>query len=245
MRAEWVKPLAHLWVTVIMQGLSLASATFLRECLVASRYCARTTNSLGDRMEGTAKSSINDTIWITSRVRMIAERKALRNQNVSFLAVTYYSLFSVILSIFDDFYVNPYPALNDINLASSVVVLIASLVAAGFRLEARASAFRECYLKLQSLYDEELADHEKRTKYREIMMDFPNHTPKDYTDLLVNHIMLENKTLRSGDSKLDYNCLMAASFFSRAILYWGLVSFLFLAPLVILILPLSFCARAV
>jgi hypothetical protein len=67
-------------------------------------------------MEDGRVSTINDTIWITSRVRMIAERKALRNQNVSFLAVTYYSLFTVILSVFDDFYRNPYPALDEINL---------------------------------------------------------------------------------------------------------------------------------
>ncbi|MBB3412065.1 hypothetical protein FHT87_006035 [Rhizobium sp. BK316] len=170
---------------------------------------------------------------------MISERKALRNQNVSFLAVTYYSLFSVILSIFADFYSEPYPVLDKINLSASVVVLVASLVAAGFRLEARASAFRECYLKLQSLYDEELPESDKKKKYREIMMDFPNHSPRDYTDLLVNHIMLEGKTLSSGTKTLVYTTAMAISFFARATLYWMLLALLFLGPVIFLLWPFA------
>ena len=169
---------------------------------------------------------------------MIAERKALRNQNVSFLAVTYYSLFSVILSIFDEFYSKPYPALDEINLSSSVVVLVASLVAAGFRLEARASAFRECYLKLQTLFDEVLSDQDKKTKYREIMMDFPNHSPKDYTDLLVNHVVLEGKKLNNGAKELKHTKFMVVSFVSRAALYWGLLAILFLGPVAFLLWPL-------
>lgn len=190
-------------------------------------------------MEAGGVSTVNDTIWITSRVRMIAERKALRNQNVSFLAVTYYSLFIVILSIFDDFYSKPYPALDEINLASSVVVLVASLVAAGFRLEARASSFRECYLKLQTLYDEELTDQEKRMKYREILVDFPNHTSRDYADLLVNHIAFEGKKLTSGSNELRYTLFMMASFIFRTMLYWGLLGILFIGPIFFLLWPLA------
>ena len=169
---------------------------------------------------------------------MLAERKALRNQNVSFLAVTYYSLFSVLMSVFQDFYIKIYPALNNINLSASVVVLVASLVSAGFRLEAKASAFRECYLKLQSLHDDEMPEKEKRKKYREIMMDFPNHTPRDYSDLLVNHIMIEGKTLKNGEKEIRYTNYMLISFLFRFTFYWILIGFLFIAPLVFLIRPL-------
>ncbi len=169
---------------------------------------------------------------------MISERKALRNQNVSFLAVTYYSLFTVILSVFADYYREPYPLLDEINLSSSVIVLVASLVAAGFRLEARASTFRECYLKLQTLHDEDIPEQEKKMKYREILVDFTNHTPKDYTDFLVGHIFVERKSLCSGGRKLEYTTLMVLSYFSRIALYWSLVSALFLAPILFLLRPL-------
>ncbi|NEJ82435.1 SLATT domain-containing protein [Rhizobium leguminosarum] len=182
-------------------------------------------------------STINDTIWITSRVRMIAERKALRNQNISYLAVTYYSVFSVILSIFESFYSVPYPELGKLNLASSVVVLVASLAAGGFRMEARAASFRECYLKLQKLYDEDLPDQDKKLRYRDILLDFPNHSNHDYTDLLVNHMVLEGKELTNHGKPLKWTWFQFVSFFGRRILYWSIIAALFLVPVAFLVWP--------
>lgn len=169
---------------------------------------------------------------------MIAERKALRNQNVSYLAVTYYSVFTIVLSIFESYYSRPYPALEQINLSSSFVVLVASLVAAGFRLEAKAASYRECYLKLQRLYDEKLPDDEKKLKYRDILFDFPNHSDRDYRDLLVNHILLEGKELTNGGKKLRYTLFMLLSFIVRRGLYYVFLTILFLGPLLFLVAPL-------
>lgn len=188
-------------------------------------------------MTSPTTSSINDTIWITSRVRMIAERKALRNQNISYLAVTYYSVFSVIISIFESFYSIQYTELGKLNLASAVVVLVASLVAGGFRLEARASSFRECYLKLQKLYDEDLPDNEKKLRYRDILFDFPNHSNHDYTDLLVNHMVLEGKKLTNNGTVLEWTLFQFLSFFGRRVLYWFVVLALFLVPVAFLVWP--------
>lgn len=188
-------------------------------------------------MTSPTTSSINDTIWITSRVRMIAERKALRNQNISYLAVTYYSVFSVIISIFESFYSIQYTELGKLNLASSVVVLVASLVAGGFRLEARASSFRECYLKLQKLYDEDLPDNEKKLRYRDILFDFPNHSNHDYTDLLVNHMVLEGKKLTNNGTVLEWTLFQFLSFFGRRVLYCFVVLALFLVPVAVLVWP--------
>jgi hypothetical protein len=168
---------------------------------------------------------------------MIAERKALRNQNISYLAITYYSVFSVILSIFGSFYSVPYPELDKLNLASSVVVLVASLVAAGFRMEARAASYRECYLKLQKLHDEDLQDQDKKLRYRDILVDFPNHSNHDYTDLLVNHIVLEGKELTNRGEPLNWTWFQFFSFFGRRILYWSVISALFLVPVAFLIWP--------
>lgn len=174
---------------------------------------------------------------------MIAERKALRNQNVSFMAVTYYSVFTVIISIFQVFYARTFPAIDQINLSASIVVLVASLVASGFRLEARAASFRECYLKLQKLYDQDLPESEKKAYYRDLLLDFPNHTPRDYQDLLVNHILFEKKKLTNGDNELEYTKFMAASFFMRSTAYWIMMVILFGSPLIFLIWPLlgSWC----
>ena len=83
-----------------------------------------------------------------------------------------------------------------------------------------------------------MPEKEKRKKYREIMMDFPNHTPRDYSDLLVNHIMIEGKTLKNGEKEIRYTNYMLISFLFRFTFYWILIGFLFIAPLVFLIRPL-------
>ncbi|MQY00676.1 SLATT domain-containing protein [Sinorhizobium medicae] len=182
--------------------------------------------------------NIKDNIWLTSRVRMISERKCRRYQNISFLSITYYSLFTVVLSIFSSYYSKPYPFLEQINLSASVVVLVASLVAGGFRFETSATVFRECYLKLQALYDQdELSDAERTAKYRELMLDYPNHKDEDYYDLLVNHTLLEGKHLKNGDYKLEWTWYMLSSFLARSLFYYGLVAALFFVPIIFLALP--------
>ncbi len=183
-------------------------------------------------------SNVDDRIWITSRVRMIAERKAIRNQNFSYISVTYYSLFTVILSVFSKFYVQSYPMLEEINLSASVVVLVASLVAGGFRFETRANIYRECYLKLQRLQSKALSDEDRLIEYLDILDIYPNHSEKDYYDLIVNHTYWEGKKLKMGDDALVPTSFMWISYIFRHIFYYACVLFLFVAPLIFLAWPL-------
>lgn len=182
-------------------------------------------------------SNVDDRIWITSRVRMIAERKAIRNQNFSYIAVTYYSLFTVILSVFSKFYVQTYSMLEEINLSASVVVLVASLVAGGFRFETRANIYRECYLKLQRLESRGLGDEEKLAEYLDILDIYPNHSEKDYYDLIINHTHWEGKNLNIGDKSLSPTRFMWISYLFRHFFYYACVFFLFVAPLLFLAWP--------
>jgi uncharacterized membrane protein YjgN (DUF898 family) len=172
---------------------------------------------------------------------MIAERKAIRNQNFSYISVTYYSLFTVILSIFSKYYQATYPLLEQINLAASVVVLVASLVAGGFRFEASATVYRECYLKLQKLNDQTLPPGDKEDRYNEILWDHPNHSDKDYYDLIINHTYWEGKKLTNGEHKLVPTGYMWFSYIFRRISYYGVLTVLFVGPLVFLAVPLVAC----
>lgn len=169
---------------------------------------------------------------------MIAERKAIRNQNFSYISVTYYSLFTVILSVFSKFYVQSYPMLEEINLSASVVVLVASLVAGGFRFETRANIYRECYLKLQRLQSKALSDEARLIEYLDILDIYPNHSEKDYYDLIVNHTYWEGKKLKIGDEALVPTYFMWISYIFRHIFYYACVLFLFVAPLIFLASPL-------
>ena len=168
---------------------------------------------------------------------MIAERKAIRNQNFSYISVTYYSLFTVILSIFSKYYQSTYPLLDQINLAASVVVLVSSLVAGGFRFEASATVYRECYLKLQKLHDQDLPPKDKEEKYNEILWDYPNHTNRDYYDLIINHTYWEGKELTNGKTDLVPTKYMWFSYLFRRIFYYGMLTLLFVGPLVYLAGP--------
>lgn len=182
-------------------------------------------------------NNVDDRIWITSRIRMIAERKAIRNQNVSYISVTYYSLFTVILSIFSKFYVLTYPMLEEINLSASVVVLVASLVAGGFRFETRATVYRECYLKLQKLQSKSMSLEDRIVGYLEILEIYPNHSDKDYYDLIINHTYFEGKKLTIGDIILLPTKYMWFSYIFRRAIYSFFVVILFSAPLLFLALP--------
>ncbi|MGZ9719726.1 SLATT domain-containing protein [Rhizobium miluonense] len=188
-------------------------------------------------MAASTIDNINDRIWITSRVRMIAESKALRNQKFSYVAVTYYSLFTVILSIFSAYYTKSYPLLEQINLSASVVVLVASLVAGGFRFEASASFYRECYLKLQRLHAEDLSPLDKSRQYNEILWDYPNHSNRDYYDFLVSQICFEGNKLKNGDHELNYTYCMLFSYLFRRVIYYGVLAILFFVPLLFLFAP--------
>jgi hypothetical protein len=171
---------------------------------------------------------------------MISERKALRNQNVSYLLVTYYSLFTVILSVFADFYSQFYRLLDQIGLSASVVVLVASLVAGGFRFEARAYMFRECYLKLQKLEGKNIGDEEKLIEYLEIIDIYPNHAEKDYYDLIVSHTYWEGKNLTIGEKAIRPTVYIWASYVVRNFFYYVSVFLAFVVPVVFLVRPLFF-----
>lgn len=181
--------------------------------------------------------ALNNTIWITSRVRMVSERKAIKNQNLSYFVITYYSLFIVLISIFETYYRDPYPALSQINISASVVILVASLVASGFRLESRAALFRECYLKLQKLHDQNMDLQTKKDTYRDLLFDFPNHTPTDYSDMLIEHTLFGQKELTSGTQKISWNGYILAFYLTRRLFYYSSVLLLILAPVIFLAWP--------
>lgn len=181
--------------------------------------------------------AINNTIWVTSRVRMISERKAIKIQNLSYFVITYYSLFIILISIFQKYYENPYPALSQINLSASVVILVASLVASGFRLESRAASFRECYLKLQQLHDRDMELQTKKDAYRDLLFDFPNHTPADYADMLIEQTLFGQKELTSGTQKISWNGYVLAFYLMRRTFYYSSVFTIVVAPIFFLTWP--------
>ncbi|GEM_PF-1158125 len=193
-------------------------------------------------------SKLSDTsnqIWITSRIRMISEKKAIHKQNFSYLIVTYYSLFSILIAIFSDYYKEYYAQLDRFALSASVVILVASLVSSGFRFESAAREYRECYLQLQRLYsDTTLSEDQKNNQYRASLDRYPNHSIYDYHDFIVNHTYWENKPLFSGDSEIKLTNPIFFSYILRKFFYFAVAATLIAAPGIFLAIPfLSRCPR--
>ncbi|TYR33673.1 SLATT domain-containing protein [Mesorhizobium microcysteis] len=174
---------------------------------------------------------IQDKIWITSRVRMIGERRLLRYNVWSLFLLAYYSVFTVILSVFSEYFKSFYTHFDGIAVAASVAVLVASLVVGGFRFERTASLYRDCYLSLQRLYDDEGDVRSKQKLYADILVVCPNHSNGDYHDFLFTHIILEGKEVTSNGKPLHCTWYMKFAYVWRRVVFWTLVGMLILIPL--------------
>ncbi|KFB09471.1 SLATT domain-containing protein [Nitratireductor basaltis] len=177
------------------------------------------------------KNQVQDKIWITSRVRMTAERRLLQYNNWSLFLLAYYSLFTVVLSVFSEYFKSFYPYFDGITIVATVAVLVASLVVGGFRFERTASLYRDCYLSLQRLYEDEGDGRAKQKDYADILVVCPNHSNGDYHDFLFNHIVLEGKEVTSNGKQLHCTKYMKLSYVWRRVVFCALIGTLVMIPL--------------
>lgn len=153
--------------------------------------------------------------------------------------LAYYSVFTVLLSVFPDYFKSFYTYFNGIAVAASVAVLVASLVVGGFRFERTASLYRDCYLSLQRLYDDEGDGRSKQKLYADTLVVCPNHSDGDYYDFLVTHIFLDGKNVSSAGEQVKCTRYMIFSFVWRRIVFWTLIALLVLIPLAFAVGPLA------
>lgn len=177
------------------------------------------------------QNNVQDKIWITSRIRMMAERRLLRYNNWSLFLLAYYSVFTVILSVFPEYFKNYYKYFDGITVTASVAVLVASLVVSGFRFERTASLYRDCYLSLQRLYEDDGDARSKQKPYADILVVCPNHSNGDYYDFLFTRIILEGKEVTSNGERLECTPYVRFSYVSRRFFFWIMIGMLVLAPL--------------
>jgi hypothetical protein len=170
---------------------------------------------------------------------MMAEKRVLRYNNWSLFLLTYYSLFTVVISVFDDYFMPIYTYFDGLAVSAAVAVLAASLIVGGFRFERTASLYRDCYLSLQRLYDDPGDGNSKQKPYADILMVCPNHSDGDYYDFLVTHLVLDGKKVSSAGEPVNCTKYMIASFFWRRCVFWTFIILLVLAPLAFFIGPLA------
>ncbi|WP_408080076.1 SLATT domain-containing protein [Sphingomonas plantiphila] len=125
-------------------------------------------------------------IYLTYKARVAAECRMHRLAFWSQILIAWYSIAIIIVSLAD---ISTFYGVNDGGVATtslSVLVLTASVFVYSQRFELRAASFRECYLKLQELYDSTEHPEIILKKYHDILIPFENHSNFDYDSVLLS-----------------------------------------------------------
>ena len=178
-----------------------------------------------------------ENIWITSKSRMNAEKRYRLYGIVSHLLVTYLAFLMIITTIFGDALAPIVPFFPQINISIAVALFSASLIVYGFRYDETARAHRDCYLRLQRLLSTSHDDPKIIEKYHEILGGYPNHSPRDYEDLVIERTFLKTEGLRNAEGNVQWTYPMLVRRLGRWFFFWGAVVTIIVFPASLLITP--------
>lgn len=158
-----------------------------------------------------------ENVYLTARIRMRSEVRLRNNGKILNVIITWYSFLLIAFSIADIAKILEFKFFSTLSTACSVGILIASLVMQGERYQERAEKFRECYLKLQSLYaSADLPLEDKICEYHKILGNYENHSDYDYQYSIVS-AWWNDKSLENGDGKLQADWNMILYIFTRKV----------------------------
>lgn len=123
-------------------------------------------------------------IFLTYKTRMTTEARLRRTNFISYVLLTWYSFSLIIFSLIDlsgKFYIANF---SMVSAALSIATFAMSLFFYGERYAERADQFRNCYLKLQNLYESGANTPAKMRKYAEILDLYENQSDDDYDEML-------------------------------------------------------------
>lgn len=174
-------------------------------------------------------SEISDKIWTTYKARMISEKRYFAYDLASNIWISTYSLLLIGTSIFSDDIVLCYPSFAKVNILLATLVFALSLVLYGFQYKEKGARHRECYLKLQALYDKRDVVPDLAGAYNSIRETYANHSDRDYSDLLVENATIRKKPIKDATgNELRPERLEIGSYFLRRV---SMVVFTYGVPL--------------
>jgi len=182
------------------------------------------------------KTKARDNIWLTSKTRMHAERRFKKYNLISHMLLSYYALLLITLSIFSDTIATSIP-ISKINLALSAAIFGASLVVHGFKFGETAQLHRECYLRLQRLISLEDDEQKLNEKYHEIIVGYPNHSARDFDDLIFERVFIKKEPLHNAEGAIQMTSWMLVDKGLRWLMFWLPVLGLILLPSFLIFSP--------
>lgn len=171
----------------------------------------------------------SEKIYLTYKTRMTTEARLREKAFLSNAFLAWYSFTLIVFSLMD---ISSKFLITNFSMISAVVsiaIFAMSLFLYGQRYTERADQFRECYLKLQSLYQSELSMAVKMTKYSEIIALYENQSDRDF-DEMVFDCYLRGQVLQNsvGILKISRSILLLVA--TRRLFRAILVCSIFLIP---------------
>ena len=172
-------------------------------------------------------------IWLTYKARINSERRYRRYALASHLALSWYAFLSIGFSIYQDDVANKIgiSSANKLSLITSILTFGLSLIIYGFKFEDSANIFRDCYLRLQSIYQSGSDGQKKLNAYQDLLDHYPNHSKNDYEDVLFDAWRAGDRLENSKGVIPIPNRIIVQGYFRKAVWYF-LICVVFMAPLI-------------
>lgn len=175
---------------------------------------------------------IKNKIWLTSKTRMQAEKRYAMYDNMAHIILCVFSIALIGLTVFSKRLPQTVP-IDAYAVWFSVWVIVFSVVVFGFAFGKTSVLHRECYLRLQKLYDSRADAKDIENSYHEIMSSYPNHSDTDYNRLILSRTLFHSGVLfdPSGQS-LKWNWFMIGKFLVSQVVFW-------LSPILVLVISVG------
>jgi hypothetical protein len=151
-------------------------------------------------------------IWLTYKTRIISEKRFKGYALVSHLALTWYAFLSIVFSIFQTNIAKTLgvEGATQASLVIAVLTFGLSLIIYGFKFEEYARVHRDCYLRMQSVYQSNSTDDVKLDEYRKLLEHYPNHSARDYQRFLMAGWKADRVLIGTDGKAIKFDSIDAA-----------------------------------
>lgn len=185
-------------------------------------------------------SNLKDKIWITYKTRTFSEKRFRLYDRCSHLSLAYMSLLMILATVFSEKLAKAVPHFDVIIITVPLFLFTVTLIILGYRYSRTADDFRECYLKLQALEQNFDNEDDPIGAYHNILACYPNHSPWDYENLVLERTLFGNETLHIGDMPIKWRPWMLLRKVLRTVAFYLFVGILPISVTYLLLQPFIF-----